>query len=85
MRELAEENSILYMNFIRLHGDLSNQIAERVPPHGEKSRALWRGPLEPALRVAVTLRFLETINSYKDIGYFPGPTPLASSPRCQVV
>ncbi|KAK3883340.1 hypothetical protein Pcinc_012376 [Petrolisthes cinctipes] len=69
MRELAEEDSIVYRNFTHLDADLFNQIVERVRPHIEKSRTFWREPSEPALRVAITLRFLATGNSYKSLGY----------------
>ena len=36
MRELAEEDPILYRNFLRLEEDLFNEIVDRVHPHIEK-------------------------------------------------
>ena len=55
MRELAEEDPILYKNFIRMNEKVFNEIVDRVRPFIEKSRTFWREPLDPGRRVAITL------------------------------
>ena len=69
MRELSGEDKDLYRNFLRLKEDLFNEIVERVWPYLEKKTTHWRDPLDVGLRVAVTLRFLATGNSYKSLGF----------------
>lgn len=69
MRELAEEDPDLYRNFMRLDQCLFLEIVERVRPLIEKQTTWWREPIDVGLRVAITLRFLATGNSYKSIGY----------------
>lgn len=69
MRELSDEHPDLYRNFLRLDKDLFNQIVERVRPHLQRETTFWREPLDVGLRVAITLRFLATGNTYRSIGY----------------
>ena len=69
MSELAAENPILYRNFTRMPEELFNTIVERVTPCIQKKTTLWRKPLEPGLRVAITLRFLATGDSYLSLAY----------------
>ena len=69
MRELACEDPMLYTNFLRVGQDIFDDIVQRVRPLIEKQRTWWREPLDVGLRVAITLRFLATGNSYKSLGY----------------
>ena len=69
MHELCGEEKEMYKNFLRLDEQLFNEIVERVRPHIERATTNFRDPLEVGLRVAITLRFLATGNSYKSIGY----------------
>ncbi len=69
MRELADEDPLLYQNFIRITETMFNEIVERVRPYIEKKTMFWRKPLNPGLRVAITLRFFAMGNSYKNLGY----------------
>ena len=69
MKELAAEDPVLYRNFTRLDEELFNEIAERIRPHIEKTRTFMREALDVGLRVAITLRFLATGDSYKSLGY----------------
>ena len=69
MQELYLENPELYRNYTRMDRTLFNDIVERVTPHIEKKTTFWRTPIDPALRVAITLRFLATGNSYKSLRF----------------
>lgn len=67
--ELAAEDPYLYRNFLRIDQQTFNEIVERVTPLIQKHATFWREPLDVGLRVAVTLRFLATGDSYKSLGY----------------
>lgn len=69
MEELSTEAPDLYRNFTRIDKDLFNEIVERVTPYIQKKVTFWRKPIEPGLRVAITLRFLATGDSYKSLQY----------------
>ena len=69
MLELAAENAVLYHNFTLMSEAMFNEIVDRVQPYIERQTMFWRKPFGPALRVAITLRFLATRNSYKNLGY----------------
>ncbi|XP_066949365.1 uncharacterized protein [Macrobrachium rosenbergii] len=72
MEELVSKNPELYRNFTRTDGDIFSEIVECVTPYIQKQRTFWREPLTPGLRVAITLRFLATGDSYKSLQYaFP--------------
>ena len=68
MWKLAEEDLVLYRNFIQLDKDLLNDTVEWLWPRTEKQTTWWREPLDISLCVTVTLRFLVTDNSYKSLG-----------------
>ena len=68
MRELAGENPELYANFMRIDEELFNEIVEKVRPYLQRQTVV-RAPLEVGLRVAITLRFLATGDSYHSLGY----------------
>ena len=42
MQELAEEDPVLYTNFLRVGEDIFNEIVERVRPYIEKQTTWWR-------------------------------------------
>ena len=69
MKELAEEDPMLYRNFLRFDKDTFYEIVERVRPLIEKQTTWWREPFDVGLRVGVTLRFLATGDTYKSLGY----------------
>lgn len=69
MQELAQESPLLYKNFTRIDRQLFDEIVERVTPHIQKKQTWWRKPIPPGLRVAVTLRFLATGETYKSLQY----------------
>ncbi|XP_066981040.1 uncharacterized protein [Macrobrachium rosenbergii] len=69
MEELVTENPELYRNFTRTDRDIFSEIVERVKPCIQKKCTFWREPLTPGLRVATTLCFLATGDSYKSLQY----------------
>ena len=69
MQELSVEEPSLYKNFLRIDEDMFDEIVERVRPLIQKQTTWWREPLDVGLRVAITLRYLATGDTYKSIGY----------------
>ena len=69
MRELADKNPVLYHNFTRMSETMFNDILERIRPRIEKQTTFWRKPLDPGLRLAITLRYLATGSSYRTLAY----------------
>lgn len=69
MMELEKENPVLYKNFMRLDAAMFHDIVNQVTPYIKKKATNCRKPLEPGLKVAVTLRFLATGESFKSLGY----------------
>lgn len=69
MEELYSENPDLYKNFTRMDRDTFNSIVEAVSPLITKQHTKCRKPIDPGARVAITLRFLATGNSYKSLQY----------------
>lgn len=81
MRELADEDPLLYQDFIRITETMFNEIVERVRPYIEKKTTFWRKPLDTGLRVSISLRFLARGNSYAralvmNSVWHPTPSPL---------
>ena len=69
MDELFQENPDLYKNFTRMDRDMFNNIVEAVTPLISKKETFCRKPIDPSTRVAITLRFMATGNSYKSLQY----------------
>jgi hypothetical protein len=69
MAELAQEDRDGYKNFQRVDPDLFHEILARVGPRIEKQDTFMRKALEPGLRLAITLRYLATGNSYMSLQY----------------
>lgn len=69
MSELYTESPELYRNFTRMDRDMFNEIVQAVTPIIEKKHTYWRKPIDPGTRVAITLRFLATGNSYKSLQF----------------
>ena len=69
MQELSNEVPELFKNFTRMENHLFDHIVDRVTPIIEKKHTYYRKPLDPGLRVAITLRFLATGDSYYSLGY----------------
>ncbi|XP_066983806.1 uncharacterized protein [Macrobrachium rosenbergii] len=69
MEELLTQAPDLYRNFTQIDRDLFNEIVERATPYIQKKVTFWRKPIEPGVRVVITLRFLVTGDSYKSLQY----------------
>ena len=58
-----------YVNFVRMSPALFNELLEMCRPYLEKKKTNCREPHPPGLKLAVTLRFLATGNSYVSLMY----------------
>lgn len=64
---LAGTSKPTYRNTFRMDEEMFNEILERVRPHIEKKVTFCRKPIQPGLRLAITLRFLATGDSYRSL------------------
>jgi len=69
LSELAREDRIGFRNFHRMDPDMYQEILARVGPRIQKQKTNWREPLSPGLRLAITLRYLATGDSYMSLQY----------------
>ena len=69
MNELLMEDGTHYKNFVRMLQAMFQELLAKVVPRITKQDTFWRKALEPGLRIAITLRYLATGNSYKSLMY----------------
>ena len=69
LQELNREDLREYKKFIRVSPELFMELVHRVGPRITKKSTNWRPALEPGLKIAVTLRYLATGNTYKTLQY----------------
>jgi hypothetical protein len=69
MAELAAEDRPGYKNFQRVDPEMFQEILARVGPRIERRNTTFRKALEPGLRLAITLRYLATGDSYMTLQY----------------
>jgi hypothetical protein len=69
MAELAREDIQGFKNFQRVDPELFQELLAKVGPHIDRQTTNMRQPLEPGLRLAITLRYLATGDSYKSLEY----------------
>ncbi|XP_078254545.1 uncharacterized protein LOC144593005 [Rhinoraja longicauda] len=69
MTELQQEDEAAFRNFTRLPPELFQELRSWVGPLLEKRETFMRKPLEPGLRLAITLRYLAPGDSYKSLSY----------------
>lgn len=69
LAELAQEDRPGFKNFQRVDPDLFQELLARVGPRIEKQDTFMRKALEPGLRLALTLRYLATGDSYMSLQY----------------
>ena len=64
MQELMRESRGNFKSFLRMEPEMFDRVAPRI----EKSQE-GRLPLSPGLKLAITLRFLSTRNSYQSLAF----------------
>ena len=69
MQELATECPELFKNYTRMSKTVFDEIVEAVTPLIQKQRTNFRRPVPPGLRVAVTIRFLATGDTYQSLSF----------------
>ena len=69
LQELIKEDKSSFHNFLRMDENLFSEVLHRINHRIEKRHTSFRAPLEPGLRLALTLRFLATGDSYKSLSY----------------
>ena len=57
-----------FVNYMRMPREMFNELLHRVGPMIRKNTR-YRKPLEPGLKLAITLRYMVTGNSYKSLQY----------------
>ena len=69
MAELKREQPTDYKNFLRMDAELFSEIVRRVGPAIAKGDTFMRKCLEPGIKIAITLRYLATGESYMSLQY----------------
>ena len=69
LTELHMEDERGYKNYLRITPDLFHEKVEKVTPRLQKQSTFMREPLQVGLKLAVTLRFLATGNSYLSVQF----------------
>lgn len=69
MQELRREDPAVFTNFLRMSPDMFDELLERLTPSITKQYTFYRAPLEPGLKLALTLRHLASGSKYIDMRY----------------
>ena len=69
MAELRREDQTDFINFMRMPPDMFDEVLERVGPRIAKQRTWYREPLEPGLKLAITLRHLASGSKYASLKF----------------
>ena len=69
LTELHKEDYRGYKNYLRITPALFQEMVEKVTPHLQKQSTFMREPLQVGLKLAATLRFLATGNSYQSLQF----------------
>ena len=69
LAELKTDDVPSFMNFLRVDPLMFQEVVDRVGPTIEREDTNMRKALSPGLRIAITLRFLATGDSYKSLQY----------------
>ena len=64
MPELKLEDPASYINYLRVSPEIVDELVERLTPRITKQDTNYRKAIEPALKVAITLRHLATGERY---------------------
>ena len=69
MVELRREDPVSFRNFLRMPPEMLDEILTRITPRIAKEHTWFRPPLEPGMKLAVTLRHLASGARYIDMRY----------------
>lgn len=69
MVELAREDTVAFTNFLRVEPVMFRELSDRLHGRLQKAVTRMRRPLEPSLKLAITLRYLATGDSYRSLMY----------------
>ena len=69
LTEMHKEDERGYKNFLRITPDLFQEMVEKLTPRLQKQCTFMREPHPVGLKLAATLRFLATGNSYPSLQY----------------
>ena len=69
LAELRDEDERMFRNFTRVPAELFQELETRVGPLLQKQKTFYRQPLEPGLRLALTLRYLASGDSYQSLSF----------------
>ena len=63
------DDPMAYRNFIQMPPELYQDLEQRITAELQRDRTLMRGPVSPGVKLAVTLRYLPTGDSYTTLQY----------------
>ena len=69
MSELRLEDPATFKNFVRVEPAMFDEIVDRLSPRIQKRDTNYRKSIEPAMKVAITLRHLATGINYTSLAY----------------
>lgn len=64
MQELRREDQKSFINFTRMPPEMFDEVLQRVGPRITKQHTFFRAPIEPGMKLAVTLRHLASGSKY---------------------
>jgi hypothetical protein len=67
--ELRNEDQASFINFMRMPPEMFDELAARVGPRITKQNTCYRQPIEPGLKLALTLRHLASGNKYASMKF----------------
>ena len=82
MIELGNEDIPGYISFLRLAPNMFAELLQMVTPHIERKTTNWRKPISAGARLALTLRYLATGNTYMSNQF---EFRVASNTVCKIV
>ncbi|XP_041367086.1 uncharacterized protein LOC121381797 [Gigantopelta aegis] len=62
--ELRKEDQRAFKNFLRMPPEMYDELVQRVGPRITKQRTWYREPLDPGLKIAITLRHIASGTKY---------------------
>ena len=69
MVELRNEDHVSFTNFLRMPPAMFDELLPRVGPRITKQHTFYMDPLEPGMRLALTLRHLASGNKYASMKF----------------